>query len=124
MAEEAEVYLGSSRYLTLDGAKLMCAAAEAEAKRNGWTVAIAIVDSGPNLVLFHKCDHVQPGSIDIAIGKAKTAANFKRPTKAMEDIIAGGRQCFLAVNGICPIQGGIPIIYDGQLIGAIGVSGR
>jgi uncharacterized protein GlcG (DUF336 family) len=99
------------------------AAAEAEAQKNKWNVAIAIVDAGGNLILFHKLDDTQLGSVKIAIGKAQTAVNFKRPTKALEDLIAGGRQVFLAVEGITPLQGGLPVMADGKLIGAVGVSG-
>jgi uncharacterized protein GlcG (DUF336 family) len=115
--------LGSTRYITLDGAKKMMAAAEAEAKKNSWTVAIAIVDGSGNLLMFQKLDETQTGSINIAIGKARTAAAFKRPTKAMEEMIAGGRSVFLAVEGLTPLQGGLPVTIDGHVIGAVGVSG-
>jgi glc operon protein GlcG len=113
----------ATKYLTLEGAKKMMAAAEAEARKNNWNVAIAIVDSGGNLLLFQKLDETQSGSIDVAIGKARTAATFKRPTKALEEIISGGRSVFLAVEGITPLQGGLPIMIDGQLLGGVGVSG-
>jgi uncharacterized protein GlcG (DUF336 family) len=113
----------STKYLTLEGAKKMMAAAEAEARKNNWNVAIAIVDAGGNLLLFQKLDETQSGSIDVAIGKARTAATFKRPTKALEEIISGGRSVFLAVEGITPLQGGLPIMVEGQLLGGVGVSG-
>jgi glc operon protein GlcG len=113
----------STKYLTLEGAKKMMAAAEAEARKNNWNVAIAIVDAGANLLLFQKLDETQSGSIDVAIGKARTAVTFKRPTKALEEIIAGGRSVFLAVQGITPLQGGLPIVVDGQVLGGVGVSG-
>jgi len=113
----------STKYLTLEGAKKMMAAAEAEARKNNWNVAIAIVDAGANLLLFQKLDDTQSGSIDVAIGKARTAVTFKRPTKALEEIIAGGRSVFLAVEEITPLQGGLPIVVDGQVIGGVGVSG-
>jgi uncharacterized protein GlcG (DUF336 family) len=113
----------ATKYLTLDGAKKMMAAAEAEARKNNWNVAIAIVDAGGSLLLFQKLDETQSGSIDVAIGKARTAVTFKRPTKALEEIISGGRSVFLAVEGITPLQGGLPIMVDGQLIGGVGVSG-
>ena len=115
--------LGNTKYITLEGAKKMMAAAEAEARKNNWNVAIAIVDAGANLILFQRVDDTQAGSVNIAIGKATTAANFKRPTKALEDMITGGRSVFLAVEGITPMQGGLPVIVDGKLIGAVGVSG-
>ena len=114
---------GTTKYITLEGAKKAMAAAEAEAQKNSWNVAIAIVDAGANLVLFQKMDQTQLGSVNIAIGKAQTAVNFKRPTKALEDMIVGGRQVFLAIEGITPLQGGVPVMVDGKLIGAVGVSG-
>ena len=114
---------GTTKYITLEDAKKAMAAAEAEAQKNKWNVAIAILDAGANLILFQKMDDTQLGSVKIAIGKAQTAVNFKRPTKAMEDLIAGGRQVFLAVDGITPLQGGLPVMLDGKLIGAVGVSG-
>ncbi len=114
---------GTTKTITLEDAKKAMAAAEAEARKNNWTVAIAIVDAGGNLILFEKIDDTQRGSIAVAIGKAKTAVDFKRPTKAMEEMIAGGRSVFLAVEGITPLQGGLPVMADGKLIGAVGVSG-
>jgi glc operon protein GlcG len=114
---------GTTRYITLEDAKKAMAAAEAEARKNNWNVAIAIVDAGASLVLFEKIDDTQLGSVKIAIGKATTAVQFKRPTKALEDMIAGGRQVFLAIEGITPLQGGLPVMADGKLIGAVGVSG-
>ena len=115
--------LKSTKYITLEGAKKMMAAAEAEARKNNWNVAIAVVDAAGNLLMFQKLDETQPGSIPIAIGKARTAATFKRPTKALEEIIAGGRSVFLAVPDLTPLQGGLPVTVDGQVIGAVGVSG-
>jgi len=73
--------------------------------------------------VFQKMDDTQLGSVAIAIGKARTAVNFKRSTKVIEEMIAGGRQVFLALEGITPIQGGLPVLADGKVIGAIGVSG-
>ena len=113
----------TTKYITLEDAKKAVAAAEAEARKNNWNVAIAIVDAGANLILFEKIDDTQLGSVNIAIGKARTALNFKRPTKALEDLVAGGRQVFLALEGITPLQGGLPVTADGKVIGAVGVSG-
>src|SRR6266481_5147324 len=96
---------GTTKYITLDDAKKAMDAAESEARKNTWNVAIAILDAGGHLILFQKMDDTQIGSVNIAIGKAKTAVNFKRPTKAMEDIVAGGRMAFLAIEGIVPVQG-------------------
>ena len=114
---------GTTKYITLDDAKTAIASAEAEARKNHWNVAIAILDAGGHLILFERMDDTQIGSVNIAIGKAKTAVNFKRPTKAMEDIVAGGRMAFLAVEGITPVQGGLPVVVDGKVIGSVGVSG-
>ena len=115
--------LGTTRYITLEGAKKMMAAAEAEARKNQWPVAIAIVDAGANLIMFAKLDDTQLGSVEVSIGKARSAVNFKRPTKALEEIISGGRSVFLAVEGMVPLQGGLPVTIEGQVIGAVGVSG-
>ncbi len=111
--------------ITFDAAKKAMAAAEAEAKNNNWAVAIAIVDSTGNLAAFSKMDNTQHASVDIAIGKAVTANNFKRPTKALQDAIAqgGANLRLLAVKGATPLEGGVPIVVDGKIIGGIGVSG-
>lgn len=109
--------------LTLEGAKAMVAAAEVEGSRNGWNVAIAIVDAAGGLILFHRLDNTQPASETIAIGKARTAARFKRPSKLLEDSVASGRIALLSLEGVIPMQGGLPIIVEQQVIGAIGVSG-
>jgi uncharacterized protein GlcG (DUF336 family) len=115
--------MGNTRYITLEGAKQMMAAAEAEARRNKWNVAIAIVDAGANLILFQRLDGTQASSVNNAIGKARTAVNYKRPSKAMEDMVTGGRLAFLAVDGLLPLQGGLPVVWEENVIGAVGVSG-
>ena len=101
------------------------AAAEKEATENSWNVAIAIVDSGGHLVMMHRLDSVQIASIRIAEGKARSALEFRRPTKALEDTVAGGGAGLrlLAVEGITPLEGGVLIQSGGRIIGAIGVSG-
>jgi uncharacterized protein GlcG (DUF336 family) len=114
---------GTTRFITLEAAKKMMSAAENEALKNGWRMAISIVDESGNLILFEKLDDTQPGSIAVAHGKARTAANFKRPTKALEDLVAGGKTAFLAIEGVVPLQGGLPVVVEGRVIGAIGVSG-
>jgi glc operon protein GlcG len=86
-------------------------------------MAIAIVDEAGNMILFEKLDDTQPGSIAVAKSKAQTAANFKRPTKALEDLVTAGRTMFLAIEGLLPLQGGVPVTADGRVIGAVGVSG-
>ena len=111
--------------ITLEQAKKAMAAAEAEARKNNWNVVISIIDSAARLVLLQRMDNTQYGSIDVATGKATTAVNFRRPSKAMEDVIAGGGAGLrlLGVQGVTPLEGGIPIVVDGKIIGGIGVSG-
>jgi len=109
--------------LTLDAAKAIAAAAEAFALARGWTVAVAVVDAAGGLILFHFLDDTQPGSQEVALHKARTAARFKRPTKALEEAVAGGRQALLSLPGVTSVEGGLPIIVDGRVVGAVGVSG-
>jgi glc operon protein GlcG len=111
--------------ITLDDAKRAMAAAELEAAKNSWQVAITILDSGGNLVMFHKFDNTQLQSIGASQGKARTALFFKRPSKALDDAIAAGGagMRLLAVKDITPLEGGLPILVDGKIVGAIGVSG-
>lgn len=111
--------------VTLAMAQKLVAAARVEAANNGYTMAIAIVDTGGNLVAFEKMDNTQVGSIELAMGKAKTANNFKRSTKMLEDAVAAGGVGLrlLAAPGMLPLEGGEPIISNGKIIGAIGLSG-
>ena len=111
--------------ITLIEAKQVMAGAEAEAVLNGWPLVIAIVDSGGNLVMLHRADHTQYGSIEIAQLKAATAVNFKRPTKAFEDLVKTGgvHMRLLAMPNMLPLEGGIPLLRGGKIVGAIGVSG-
>jgi uncharacterized protein GlcG (DUF336 family) len=115
--------LGTAKYITLEAAMKMAAAGEAEARKNGWNVAIAIVDVSGGLILFQRLDETQAGSLTVAQGKARAAALFRRTSKAMEEAVAGGKQGFLTVEGIVPMQGGLPVVVDGKVIGAVGVSG-
>ncbi len=115
--------LATKKALTLDAAKQIAAAAEAEAKKNHWTVVIVIVDDGANLIYLEKIDDTQIGSIEVAQEKAKTAVRFKRPSKALEDAVAGGRNAVLRLPGAIPIEGGLPLMAGGKIVGAIGVSG-
>jgi glc operon protein GlcG len=119
----ASAQLADKKVLTLDGAKKVAAAAETEARKNNWNVVIAVVDDGGNLIYLQRIDGAQTGSIDVAIQKARTAQAFKRPTKVFEDAIAGGRNALIALHGALPLEGGLPIVVGGQLVGAIGVSG-
>jgi glc operon protein GlcG len=111
--------------ITLDQAKRVMAAAELQAAENTWQVAITILDSGGNLVMFHKVDNAQLSAVTVSEGKARTALEFKRPSKDLDDAIArgGAGNRLLALKNITPIEGGMPIILDGKIIGAIGVSG-
>ena len=109
----------------LEAAKKVMAAAEAEAMKNNWAMAIAILDSTGHLVMLHRLDNTQYGSIGVAEDKARSALDFRRPTKVFEDLVAQGGIGLrtLAVRGASPLEGGIPILVDGKIIGTIGVSG-
>ena len=109
--------------LTLDDARKICAAAETEAKRNNWAVVIAVVDDGGHLIHLLRLDNTQFGSIEVAIQKARASIAFRRPTKVWEENLADGHVRYLGLPGTLPIEGGLPIVTDGQYIGAIGVSG-
>jgi glc operon protein GlcG len=112
------------RVLTLGAAKKIAAAAEAEAKKRGATVVIAVVDDGGFLLVLERLDDTQVASVEVGIAKARTAAIFRRPSKVFEDQVKNGRVAALALPGATPLQGGIPIVIDGKVIGAIGVSGN
>ena len=107
----------------LDTAKKLAAAAVVEAKKNNWPVAIAIVDNHGILIYYEMLDDTQTASAHVAVEKARTAAMFRRPTKVFEDAVAGGRVAILGLTGAMPIEGGLPIVVEGKMIGAIGVSG-
>ena len=111
--------------ISLDNAKKAAAAALSEARKNNWTMAVAITDVAGDLVYFEKMDGTQTGSVKVAIGKARSAALFKRPTKVWQDIVAGGGAGLriLGLEGGVPIEGGLPLVVDGKIVGAIGVSG-
>lgn len=115
--------LADKKALTLEAAKKIAAAAEAEAKKNNWRVVIAVLDDGGHLVYLQRIDETQIAGIEMAIGKARSAVLFKRPTKAFEDALVGGRMAILGVTGAVPIEGGLPLMAEGRVIGAIGVSG-
>ena len=109
--------------MTLADAKQIAAAAEAEALKNNWRVTIAVLDDGGNLLFLQRLDEAPLGSIVVAQEKARTALLFKRPTKVFEEIIASGRTAMLTLPGATPIEGGLPLLNNGQITGAIGVSG-
>jgi glc operon protein GlcG len=114
---------GSS--IGIESAKKVAAPAVAEAQKNNWRMAVAIVDISGDLVFFEKMDGTQAASVSIAVDKARSAARFKRPTKALQDALAAGGEGLrlLALEGAVPVEGGIPLIADGRIVGAIGVSG-
>ena len=111
--------------ITLEQAKKVLAGAEAEAKKNNWNVVISIVDTGGQLVAMQRLDNTQFGSIDVARDKAYSAVAFRRPTKAFQDAVAQGGENLriLKIGAASPLEGGIPIVLDGKIVGAIGVSG-
>jgi glc operon protein GlcG len=115
--------LATKKSLTLAAAKRIADAAEQEALKNKWNVVMAIVDDGGHLVFLQRMDNTQLASVDVAIQKAKGAAMFKRNTKALEDIVTGGRTVMTTLKGVVPVEGGVLLEVDGQVLGAIGVSG-
>lgn len=110
------------KILSLDDAKRVAAAAEQEARKHNWNVVIAIVDDGGHLLYLQR-EKVQLGSIEVAITKAKVALMFRRPTRFWEDMVASGRQGYLAMPGMLPLEGGVPLVYEDEIVGAIGISG-
>jgi len=122
LAAQAQVV--EKKALTLDGAKKVIAAAEAEAVKNRVGCNIAVVDDGGNLIVFQRIDPTFPAGARVSIGKARTAARFRQPTKNLEDVITQkGRTSMIALDDFTPLQGGVPIVVGGQIVGAIGVSG-
>jgi glc operon protein GlcG len=115
--------LPARKTLTLEAARRIAAAAEAEAKRNNWAVSIAVLDDAGHMVVFHRMDGAKLVAIDIAIRKARTAVYFQGPTKSLEQEVSGGRTALLPIDGFMPLEGGVPLMVDGVLVGAVGVSG-
>jgi uncharacterized protein GlcG (DUF336 family) len=111
--------------ISIDAAKRASAAAMAVAREKSWTIAVAIVDPGGILVYFERMDATQNGSAAVAMDKARSAALFKRPTKSFQDALAAGGEGLrvLRLQGAIPVEGGIPLVIDGKIVGAIGVSG-
>lgn len=120
----SDAQLPVKNVLTLQAAKKIAAAAETEAKKRGATVVIVIVDDAGYPLVLERLDDTQVASVEVGIGKARTAAIFRRPSKVFEDQVRDGRVVALALPGATPLQGGIPIVYEGKVIGAIGVSGN
>jgi len=109
--------------LNLEGAKRVIAAAQAEARKNNATGVVAVVDDGGNLIALERLDGTFAAGANISIGKARTAVLFKKPTKFFEDVIKNGRTAMVTIENFTPLQGGIPILVDGQVVGGVGVSG-
>ena len=109
--------------LTLDDAKRIATAAEIEAQKNGWRVVVAVVDDGGHLLYLQRDHETQWGSVDTAIMKAHAAVAFQRPTKASEDAVLSGRLIHLALPGVIPAEGGVPLVRDDVVIGGLGISG-
>ena len=111
--------------IQLEPAKRLAAAAIAEARKNGWTMAVAIVDTAGDLVYFEKMDDTQTGSVTVSQSKARSAARFKRPTKAFQDALTATPDGLrvLGIEGAVPVEGGVPIVVGEKIVGAIGVSG-
>src|SRR5882672_3331482 len=119
----ANAQLADKKVLTLEAAKKIAAGAETEARKNNWNVVIAVVDDGGHLLYLQRIDGTQTGSIDVAIGKARTAAAFKRPTKVFDDL-AKTRPSITSISPTAVLlEGGIPVVSGGQVVGAVGVSG-
>jgi glc operon protein GlcG len=116
--------LPSRKTLTLEAARIAMAASEAEAQRGGWRVVIAVVDDGGHPILIQRLDGAQISSIDTAVNKARAAVAWKRPTRLLEESVNNGRYAFLSIHqGMALLQGGVPVEIEGQVLGAVGVSG-
>jgi glc operon protein GlcG len=120
---ESNAQMADTKVLGLNEATRIAEAAHKRAMQDNWNVAIAVIDAGGHLVFFRRMDGTQTGSIEVALQKAKTALFYKRPTKVFEDRVAAGGLNVLNLPDMMPFEGGLPIIHNGQVIGAIGVSG-
>lgn len=123
-ATASQAQLMDKKTLSLEAAKKSAATAEAEAKAKNARVVIAVVDDGGNLLVLQRLDDTQVASVEVGIGKARTAEIFRRPSREFEEQVKNGRVAALALPGATPLQGGVPIAYEGKVIGAIGVSGE
>jgi glc operon protein GlcG len=122
-ASNASAQFVEKKTLSLAAAKKMAAAAEAEAAKNNWTMVISVLDDGGNLIVLERMDGTQLGSIEVSQGKARTALQFKRPTKAFQDLIDKDQQHLITLGHITGVQGGLPIMSEGKIVGSIGASG-
>ena len=115
--------LGTKKVLTLSAAKQIAAAAESFARQNNWNVVIAILDDGGHLIYLQRMDDTQIGSVEVAQQKGRTAVNFRRPSKVFQDLVTGGSPQMAQLPGALAVEGGLPLIVEGAVVGAIGVSG-
>ena len=123
LSMNANAQLADKKVLTLEAAKKIATGAEAEARKNNWNVVIAVVDDGGHLIYLQRIDGTQTGSIDVAIGKARTSAAFKRPTKVFDEL-AKTRPSITSISpNAVLLEGGVPVVVGGQMVGAVGVSG-
>lgn len=122
-ASNASAQFVEKKTLSLAAAKKMAVAAEAEATKNNWSMVISILDDGGNLLLLERMDGTQLGSIEVSQGKARTALQFKRPSKAFQDLIDKDQQHLITLGHITGVQGGLPIMAEGKVVGSIGASG-
>ena len=122
-AGSASAQLLEKKTISLAAAKKMAAGAEAEAAKNNWTMVISVLDDGGNLVYLERMDGTQLGRIEVSQNKARTAIEFKRPTKAFQDLVDQGQPHLVTLDHITAVQGGLPITVEGKIIGAIGASG-
>ena len=119
----ASAQLRPSRSVAAEGAQRALAAASAEARKQGWTVSIAVVDPAGELIAFLRMDGALHASVNIAQAKARTAARFRRPTRGLDSALTAGRLAILGLEGVTPVEGGVPIVVNGEVVGAVGVSG-
>jgi glc operon protein GlcG len=119
---EKKVPLLEKKALSLEAARKMVAAAIAEAERNQWRGVVAVVDDGGWLILLERMDHAMTASVELAAGKARAAALFKKPSQELEEAINQGRYAAITARGFIEMQGGLPVLVDGEVIGAIGAS--
>lgn len=122
-ASGAAAQVRTARHVAAEGAQRAIAAALAEAKKQGWQVSIAVVDNSGDLVSFVRMDGASVASVDIAQAKARTAARMRRATRILDSTVSAGRAAILGLPGVTPVEGGVPIVIDGEVIGAVGVSG-
>ncbi len=122
-ARAEEVFTLDKKVLSLSAARKIVAASEAEAKARGLGVVIVVVDDAGNLIQLSRMDEAQVASVNVGIGKARTAAIYRRPSRIFEEQIKNGRIAALALSDATPLQGGVPVLIDGKVVGAVGVSG-